>query len=81
MLGALLGALCWDRGVLEDGSGTASADRGAPWASLWCGPRRLVFGHDAIRGAHRARIANIHTHRGHRLVQGTQSPAPASGEW
>jgi hypothetical protein len=24
--------------------------KGHPWAALWRGPERIVFGHDAIRG-------------------------------
>ena len=24
--------------------------KGTPWASLWAGPERIVFGHDAVRG-------------------------------
>jgi len=28
-------------------------DQGVPWASLWRGPERAVFGHDALRGLQR----------------------------
>jgi hypothetical protein len=39
------------RSILEDGSASRSYEDGmAPWASLWPGPRLVVFGHDAVRG-------------------------------
>lgn len=32
------------------GRPSTRVDGGAPWASRWRGPRRAVFGHDALRG-------------------------------
>ena len=37
------------RSIREDGEPTKKL-KGVPWASLWTGPERIVFGHDAIRG-------------------------------
>lgn len=37
------------RSIRDDGEPTKKL-KGTPWASLWTGPERLVFGHDAIRG-------------------------------
>ena len=37
------------RSIREDGKPTKKL-AGTPWASLWRGPERLVFGHDAVRG-------------------------------
>ena len=37
------------RSIREDGKPTKKL-AGTPWASLWHGPERLVFGHDAVRG-------------------------------
>jgi hypothetical protein len=37
------------RSVRDDGRATKKL-AGTPWASLWRGPERLVFGHDAVRG-------------------------------
>jgi hypothetical protein len=37
------------RSITTDGKPSKWID-GTPWASLWTGPERLVFGHDAIRG-------------------------------
>lgn len=37
------------RSIREDGKPTRKLV-GTPWASLWRGPERLVFGHDAVRG-------------------------------
>ncbi len=37
------------RSIRENGEPTKKL-KGQPWASLWPGPERLVFGHDAIRG-------------------------------
>jgi Calcineurin-like phosphoesterase len=36
------------RSIREDGEPTKKL-KGTPWASLWTGPERLIFGHDAIR--------------------------------
>jgi hypothetical protein len=38
------------RSILDDGSASRSYEDGTPWASLWPGPRLVVFGHDAVRG-------------------------------
>lgn len=38
------------RSILGDGSASRSYEAGTPWASLWPGPRLVVFGHDAVRG-------------------------------
>lgn len=38
------------RSILDDGSASRSYEEGTPWASLWPGPRLVVFGHDAVRG-------------------------------
>jgi hypothetical protein len=38
------------RSVLADGTASRTYEDGAPWATLWPGPRLVVFGHDAIRG-------------------------------
>jgi len=37
------------RSIRDDGLPTKKL-KGKPWASLWQGPERLVFGHDAMRG-------------------------------
>jgi hypothetical protein len=37
------------RSIRDDGTPTKKL-KGRPWASLWTGPERLIFGHDAIRG-------------------------------
>jgi hypothetical protein len=37
------------RSIREDGEPTKKL-KGRPWASLWQGPERLIFGHDALRG-------------------------------
>lgn len=41
------------RSVLDDGTGSRDYDEGTPWATLWPGPRLVVFGHDAVRGLQR----------------------------
>jgi hypothetical protein len=38
------------RSILDDGSASRSYEEGTPWASLWPGPKLVVFGHDAVRG-------------------------------
>jgi hypothetical protein len=37
------------RSVRADGTPSKRIE-GTPWAALWTGPERLVFGHDAVRG-------------------------------
>jgi len=37
------------RSIRDDGEPNKKL-KGRPWASLWRGPERIVFGHDAIRG-------------------------------
>lgn len=45
------------RSVLPGGKVSASPDEGKPWAPLWPGPVRVVFGHDAVRGLQREKFA------------------------
>lgn len=37
------------RSIREDGTPTKKLD-GRPWGSVWQGPERVVYGHDAVRG-------------------------------
>ncbi len=37
------------RSIKRDGAPSKRIE-GTPWAALWTGPERLVFGHDAVRG-------------------------------
>lgn len=37
------------RSITADGEPTKKID-GTPWAALWRGPERIIFGHDAVRG-------------------------------
>jgi hypothetical protein len=37
------------RSILPDGTPSKRIE-GTPWAALWQGPERLIFGHDAVRG-------------------------------
>jgi hypothetical protein len=44
------------RSIREDGEPTKKL-KGHPWAAMWRGPERIVFGHDAIRGLQEYELA------------------------
>ena len=44
------------RSIDHDGNPTKRIE-GRPWAAVWPGPERIIFGHDAIRGLQRHRFA------------------------
>ena len=44
------------RSIGSDGQPTKKIE-GRPWAAVWPGPEKIVFGHDAIRGLQRHRFA------------------------
>ena len=44
------------RSIGSDGQPTKKIE-GRPWAAVWPGPQKIVFGHDAIRGLQRHRFA------------------------
>jgi diadenosine tetraphosphatase ApaH/serine/threonine PP2A family protein phosphatase len=44
------------RSIDKDGNPTKRIE-GRPWAAVWPGPEKIVFGHDAIRGLQRHRFA------------------------
>jgi len=44
------------RSIRDDGTPSKRVE-GTPWAKLWQGPERLVFGHDAVRGLQQYRFA------------------------
>jgi hypothetical protein len=41
------------RSITEDGQPSTRVDGGVPWASTYRGRRRVLFGHDALRGLQR----------------------------
>jgi diadenosine tetraphosphatase ApaH/serine/threonine PP2A family protein phosphatase len=38
------------RSITSKGKPSKKMEEGVPWASLWQGPERIIFGHDALRG-------------------------------
>ncbi len=38
------------RSITPEGEPSKKMEAGVPWASLWKGPERIIFGHDALRG-------------------------------
>ena len=44
------------RSITDQGAASKKIE-GAPWGSLWPGPARVVFGHDALRGLQQHRHA------------------------
>lgn len=45
------------RTLRSDGSASSKLEDGARWATLWEGPERVIFGHDAISGLQIERFA------------------------
>jgi hypothetical protein len=45
------------RSIRADGSPSSRMDEGRPWAELWQGPQRVIFGHDAVSGLQQRRFA------------------------
>jgi diadenosine tetraphosphatase ApaH/serine/threonine PP2A family protein phosphatase len=45
------------RAVKPDGSASSKLEEGPRWASLWQGPERVIFGHDAVSGLQIERFA------------------------
>jgi predicted phosphodiesterase len=44
------------RSIRDDGTPSKKIE-GTPWAALWRGPERIVFGHDAVRGLQQHALA------------------------
>jgi hypothetical protein len=42
---------------IDDAGNPTKRIEGRPWAAVWPGPERIIFGHDAIRGLQRHRFA------------------------